>query len=784
MQHIKAAACLNAEVLAKFATGRLGFRGALFASAALTFVSSPALADCVPDTTGLVVTCSGTSAAYTNTGAGLGVAVASGAAITAPLVIGDNGALTNAGAVSGTTAIGSVQFGKNATIVNNGTITSTAATAGSAAITTADFGTVTNNGTLTAAAGTPAVQFGQGGSFINSALAPVAVTGNIVFGMSAGGITSSFSNANTAFGLTGSVVAGGNINLDNAGLWTGNLAQTQGTTIGTVNFTNEAVGTFTGAINTGDPTTVMNNGTMTLTSGSMIGASVLAPSNFTNNGTLNVGVATTAATTTTPLVLSASTPMVLTVNGAFVQGANGVLNIGLKPTGTAAALAGTNYGQVFAASTANLSGTVNLVVAPGFYANGSTYNVVLSNQAMNANVTTTGNNLTFISFKPNGVVPLASGQQALQYQVQRTTTYAAGIAAVATPSQTTIATAMQPLATYADANPGSTVASFIGDMDVLNVTQAQALLDGLSPVGYLAYANALRDQANAFSRQISLRMADQNSDHDEDGWWGSMMGQVDASANTGNATKDKMWGINLGYDYSGPHHVLGFAANISGDSLTYAPGTMSGHNMVYALATYGGWQLGPLHLTGQFAYDFGHMSANKTITAGTVVSTANGHSGEHLFKATSTAGFLLKAAGMQVEPFVGIDYMKGKISGFTEAGAGGADLTVNPISADRTDLLAGLSVTRAEGTWRPYLRATWRSEIGNGPDSSVTAFFNGDTTTSFTLAGVPAAKQELDANIGMNIVFDDAGSLFFGYQGTMRSGYSSHGINAGLRIEF
>ena len=207
-----------------------------------------------------------------------------------------------------------------------------------------------------------------------------------------------------------------------------------------------------------------------------------------------------------------------------------------------------------------------------------------------------------------------------------------------------------------------------------------------------------------------------------------------------------MWGINLGYDYSGPHHVLGFAANISGDSLTYAPGTMSGHNMVYALATYGGWQLGPLHLTGQFAYDFGHMSANKTITAGTVVSTANGHSGEHLFKATSTAGFLLKAAGMQVEPFVGIDYMKGKISGFTEAGAGGADLTVNPISADRTDLLAGLSVTRAEGTWRPDLRATWRSENGNGPDRSVTAFFNGDTTTSFTLAGVPAAKQELDAN--------------------------------------
>jgi uncharacterized protein with beta-barrel porin domain len=99
-------------------------------------------------------------------------------------------------------------------------------------------------------------------------------------------------------------------------------------------------------------------------------------------------------------------------------------------------------------------------------------------------------------------------------------------------------------------------------------------------------------------------------------------------------------------------------------------------------------------------------------------------------------------------------------------------------------LLAGLSLTRSSGKLRPYLRATYRSEIGNSGADTVSAYFDGNTATAFTVAGVPAAKHEEDINAGLNWVFEDAGSLFVGYQGMLRSGFSSHGINLGIRLEF
>jgi uncharacterized protein with beta-barrel porin domain len=253
---------------------------------------------------------------------------------------------------------------------------------------------------------------------------------------------------------------------------------------------------------------------------------------------------------------------------------------------------------------------------------------------------------------------------------------------------------------------------------------------------------------------------------------------------TTDSSKQKMFGINVGYDLSGPHHVFGVAGTVTFDSLHNVDSSLKGHNRDFAIAGYGGYDAGPVHLTGQVAYNFGHLSTTRTLTLGTTTDTAYGAAGEHLFKATGTAGFMLHVSDYTFEPFAGIDFMRGKIKGFTETNDGAAALTVLPINADRTDLLAGLSLTRSSGKLRPYLRATYRSEIGSNGANTVSAYFDGNTATAFTVAGVPAAKHEEDINAGLNWVFEDAGSLFVGYQGTLRSGFSSHGINLGIRLEF
>ena len=283
-------------------------------------------------------------------------------------------------------------------------------------------------------------------------------------------------------------------------------------------------------------------------------------------------------------------------------------------------------------------------------------------------------------------------------------------------------------------------------------------------------------------------MTDQNSQHPEDGWWFNTQGEYETLSNApqtqGYRTRDNLLGFVGGYDFSGPHHVYGVAMNLSWDALSYAPGTMTGHNRDIAFAAYAGTNLGPLHFSGQVAYNLGHLGANKTITLGTVTRSAHGGASEGLLKATANVGVQFVAAGYKIEPFVGVDVAHGSVHSFTETNASSADLTVNSINANRNDLLAGLSVARAAGTFRPYLRAVYRSQFGSGGGDVVSAYFNGDPTTTFSVTGVPEGRHELDANSGVNWVFDDAGSLFVGYQGTFRSGHHSNGLNFGVRLEF
>ena len=842
------------------------------------------------------INCSGTAAAYSNTAAtGATVTVASGATVSAPLVIGTalgsaNNVLNNSGTIAGSGATFTVQFGNSSTI-NNGsaavgstaavtaaTITSSAATGGAGAILVGNSSTVNNYGTLTAAAGTPAVQFGSAGTFYNDAVAPATISGNIVFGATNGPATSTFINNNTAYGLTGSVLATGNITLTNAGLWTGNFVQSTVGATNAVTFVNgvaptvgtpnpsETGMTFSGVFATQDVTQLTNYGTMYLYSGSAIGSALNGTSSVVNNGSLFIG--------------TGSSPALLNINGNFTQGANGTLSMIVLPSGASVATAGSTFSQLNAVcGSMSLGGTLALNITPGFYTTGSVFNLLVADKGISGQFgTITGSNLPFISFVPvgcgvgsntctqgsiktttvatttngvtttttttaaanaplgtttttsggtttvttttatstltslgtAGIVTTSGTQQAYEFQVARNGTYhdalllglqQAGLSttSVVSTNQLAIAKGLMPTITtglvgtanaaVAANNLTDDSIAFVGQIDVLTIAEAQTFLDSVSPEGYLAYKTALHDQANAFTRSIALRMDDQNSPHDEDGWWFTTQGEYElksrADTTTGYRSRDNLLGFVAGYDFSGPHHLYGLAMNVSWDALSYAPGSLKGHNRDIAWAAYGAYDLGPLVFSGQVAYNLGHLGASKTITLGSVTRGAHASAGEHLLKATGDIGFNLITGDFKLQPFVGIEYANGKVNSFTETStATASDLTVAAMNANRTDVLAGVSFSRSVGVFRPYVRVAYRNQLGTGGGNSVSAYFNADPTTGFTVTGVPEARHELDANAGVNWVFDDAGALFIGAQATTRTAHTSVGLNLGVRLEF
>lgn len=750
---------------------RIARRIAFFTSgASLFWLAQPAFAQCVPDSAGTTVTCSGTSTGYQNGASGVTLNTASGATIGGQVILGSSGTANNAGTITAAAGGATVQLGSNSNLNNTGSLTSTGSTVGSAAASFGDYSTLTNSGTLTAVTGTPVAQFGRGGTFINLAAAPATVNGNVQFGVNLGSDVATFKNYNVAHGFAGSVVSSGNTSIYNAGLFTGTIVQTA--TAGTVTIVNDTGATFSGGIVTGDVTQLTNNGTMTLSSSSQLGTLLTAGTLFTNNGALTIG--TNAA------------PGTLTVNGNFTQTANGTLSVFLAPPGSTTPVAGSSFGQVFASGgTATLGGKLAVTPSAGFYPTGSTYNVVLADKGITGNFSSvTGNTLTFISFVPNGVITLSSGQQAYQLVVQRTQTYAAALASVATPNQLAAATAFQPLVATASADPTQAVAGLVGAVDFLTVAQAQTFFDNLSPAGYLAYANAMRDQTNSFQRQIALRMRDQNSEHPEQGFWLEGGDQISPGGLSGMKTRESGPALAGGYDFSGPRFVLGAAVGYSYDSLKYAPGNLKGHNSATQFGVYGGLNLGPLTAQGIVSYQFGHIGATRVMNVGDTPLSAKASSSDHLLSVTGTVGPNLKLGGFSFMPFGGVQYSTGSINGFTETQASAADLTVQRLKANRTDLLVGATITPNTGTLRPFIKGTYRSVIGSAPSSLVTAYLNDDPTTSFTVQGLGADKHEVDVDAGLNIVIEDQGGFFFGYHGIYRNDVKTHALSAGLRIEF
>ncbi|MFO1254558.1 MAG: autotransporter domain-containing protein [Sphingomonadaceae bacterium] len=734
--------------------------------------ASPALATCTADVTGLIVTCTGTSGSYSNGNTGVSVDAQAGGTVTGPMVIGNSAAVTNSGAFTGTAGSAALTVGTNSTvtIASGGSLTTSGTTAGSEGVVLGDFSTLTNNGTLSGPAGFNIARFGVGGTFINNASAPAVVTGNVAFGPSIGANVSTFTNNNTAFGFTGNVTATGNLNVNNAGKFTGGITQTAAT--GTVNIQNVAAGTFTGSINTGDSTVVNNAGTMTLTGASLIGQFNAAGTSFTNSNVLNLG--------------SGSARPVLNVNGNFVQTGAGKLGVMIGLPSTTGPVAGSTFSQVRASGTATLGGTLALTVTSGYYPTNSLYNVVVGDQGVSGNFSSvTGNVLTFITFTPVGVVTLGGTQQAYQLRVDRTTTYAAGIATGATANQIAVANGFQPLVAYADTHQTSDAAALVGSVDVLTAAQAQTFFDSVSPAGYLAYANSMRDHASLFQRQVALRMHDHNSDQAQKGWWLNFGMQALASKATGT-DKTKTTGLNFagGYDFSGPSYLFGLAAGYSHGSLKYGPGTMEGKDNAYQIGAYAQYSMGPLFVGAIVDYQFGSLKATKTSSANTITRAASADTKSKLLTASGRIGADLDAGPITFRPFVGVEYNKGSIDGFTETGAGAANLIVSKIDADRTDLLAGATLTRSTGRWRPYVKGTYRSLIGTAPANGVTAAFIDIPTSTFTVTGRGAGKTEFDVDAGLNWVSDDEGGLYIAYQGTYRNDITSHGIVAGIRLEF
>ena len=545
-----------------------------------------------------------------------------------------------------------------------------------------------------------------------------------------------------------------------------------------------------------DGATLSVDGTLSLTQPALIGIFSsqervrIARQLLTINagGTLIGGVGTSPGTIAGNVVNNGTvapghSPGILAINGSYTQGATGTYIANVNGNGTTTVIAGVDYDQIAVSGTpgtATLGGALKVIQNGGLYKAGTVYRVVTATGGVSGDfASVTGTNISTFLKLSNAAADGAGVQDGEYDLVVARLPY--NVAAV-NPNQVAVANGLQVL--VADATAAGTVIK----IDNMTTDQAVSLFNTTNPEPYGAYATALQDQANYFTRQVVTRL-DALDQTEKAGLWINGYGQwangKDRGINAGS--KQNVTGFAAGIDGTAGGLKVGVAGGYSEDKLTYRGGNSSGHSKSWQIGGYAAYASGPVHADLQLAYIGSDIDVDKQIVAGAGATLITGDTlaktKAHAFKGIAKVGYDLGSKTLMFKPYVGVDFASGHVNAFTETGMGVLDLTVDQISANRTDVVAGFKLSAPMGTVTPYINADYRYDVNNS-GRTVTAYFNGLSASPFTVSALASGRSQFDVDAGINARIGKTASVFLAYQGAFRNDISSSGVSGGLRIAF
>lgn len=640
------------------------------------------------------------------------------------------------------TSFGGAATGAGLTKTGAGVFTLTGASTFTAAVTVSGGGlTVATGGALTAAS---LAATGGTTTIAGTLTAPVAVSSGATLLVAAGGV----SNGDVA-GAAGSTV------------------QINGTVNG--NVANAGAGSGTGTING----VVTNSGTLAPGGAAVGRLTINAPSGGGGGGGGMGG---------SGLGPNAVAP------GAtigYTQTSTGTLTAQISPG--AAPVAGTGYDQLVVNGGAALGGTLAVTAAPGLYVAGTTYDLVVASQGINGNfASVTGNVISpFLSFTPTITAATGTGATPNQ-QIYRWTATRTNYATVGqTPNQIAVANGFQA----AVAGATGDMSTVIVGLDNMSAAQAQSFFDQSSPEFYGSMITAIQDSADLFYRQIGGRVMSARGGEPMPGGWISAYGQWGNGDNkTFRFASDiDVTGVAAGFDFvGGAGFRAGLAVGFSKSDVEYDLNAEGDADSKHA-AAYASYNAAALSVDATIGYFDYNIDAERAIASGTISRATTAEADGDAFKAALQIGFDVGGEAAMFRPFIGLDYAKSKVGAFSETGASALDLVVSKQSVSSTKGSIGVEFAGAFGSGdtalKPFARAAYRHDFSDN-DRAVTARFAGSPASTFSVLGVDPNKSSFDIDAGLSVGFGANASAFVGYQGTIRSDATRHGVSGGFRLSF
>ncbi len=197
----------------------------------------------------------------------------------------------------------------------------------------------------------------------------------------------------------------------------------------------------------------------------------------------------------------------------------------------------------------------------------------------------------------------------------------------------------------------------------------------------------------------------------------------------------------------------------------------------YQLALYGAYEPGRYYIEGQLAYAFNQIDTKRTINFGGLDRRAKGDYDAHQFSASLGAGLPMTSGAYTFTPKAGLFYSYMNADSYTETGAGGLNMTVDPGNSSILEGSLGGSIAydkkTAKGLLRPEVRAAVLYEFLDD-DASVASKYAGSATT-FTTKEMDPSRLGGTAGVGLGYkTADGKWDVRIDYDAELREKYVGH----------
>ncbi|MEK6260693.1 MAG: autotransporter domain-containing protein [Planctomycetota bacterium] len=484
----------------------------------------------------------------------------------------------------------------------------------------------------------------------------------------------------------------------------------------------------------------------------------------------------------------------LRVDGHFQQVASGQTDIDIDDGGTTP---GTNNDHIDVAGVASLDGTLNVIAAPGAFANGTQYTVLTAAGGVFGTFANVTDNLALFD-----VEAIYQGNDVL-IELQRILMLED---VGATANQRAVGAALDRIALTATGG----LQTLINDLGAASPADQQLALSQLSGDAYgttqtmglqagMQFQNSVNDRLinnGQFLNSNGDTLAALSESAGGDDWivrgqspsdqwrgWAQGFGTSGRFGSDGNAPGGNYRqggvavGLDFGRDETGVIGISNGNAYLDFNQGNGASGRLEAHQVgLYLLKRVDAW-----YLIGSTNYGYNDFDVTRTVPGGSV----QGEPIAHQFGAYAESGWSVDRGLVRIQPLAALQYQLLAQQGFTETGGPGA-LTVSGTQADslRTHLggrvaFAGLEDGRGR-LWSPYVHGRWVAEL-LGDDRLVFAAINGAPVGgSFVSAGNGLGTHYGMFGAGLNVQLSDRWSGYSNYDLQVSRSLTAHTGSGGL----